>query len=142
MTKLPQEFEELYEWFKPLCRYHKLEDIAVFDYKNKVLRLKIFTKDHCYSISAKLPEKRPNSGGYVGCISSTRKPRAGEDWNRGNDLADGAYSKETFQDVIHDILAYELVKVVKPKHREAYLDKDSILRPSNDSSVELNSLNK
>ena len=44
----------------------------------------------------------------------TRKPRAGEDWNRGNDLADGPYSEETWREIVNDIVAYELVKVVNP----------------------------
>ena len=51
--------------------------------------------------------------GYLGCVGQTRKARAGEDWLRGNDLADGSYSKETWQKIKNDILAYELVKVVR-----------------------------
>ena len=43
----------------------------------------------------------------------TRKPRAGEDWNRGRDLADGSYTKETWDKIISNIVSYELVKVIK-----------------------------
>lgn len=118
---LQEQFSELGEWLKLLCRFNKVEDFVIADYKENRLNLKIYTKDHSYSISARLPnsEKLGNGemisiDGYLGCISQTRKPRAGEHWNRGNDLADGSYSKETFEEIVHDILAYELVKVVKP----------------------------
>src|SRR3990167_10303587 len=127
LSLLRKEFSELGKWLKPLCRFDKIEDFVLSDYKEKKLHLKIFTKDHQYFISAKLPEVKNDgtplkkgqelaveSDGYLGCIAQTRKPRAGEDWNRGNDLADGSYSKETFEEVVHDIIAYELVKIVKP----------------------------
>jgi len=126
LSLLRKEFSELGKWLKPLCRFDKIEDFVLSDYKEKTLRLKIFTKDHSYSLAAKLPEvendgtplkegqeRRVVSDGYLGCIVQTRKPRAGEDWNRGNDLADGSYSKETFEEIVHDIIAYELVKVVR-----------------------------
>jgi len=118
---LRDKFSELGKWLKPLCRFSKIEDFIVADYKENKLRLKIYTKDHSYSISARLPNsERLGKGqmisvdGYLGCIAQTRKPRAGEDWNRGNDLADGSYSKETFDEIVCDIVAYELVKVAKP----------------------------
>jgi hypothetical protein len=46
--------------------------------------------------------------GYLGCIASCRKPRVGETWHRGSDLADGPYSKETFFKIIGDIVSLEL----------------------------------
>ena len=118
-----KEFSELFDWLKQISRYCKVEDfIYISDYKIGEIRLKIFTKDHEYNISAKLPkrsdfaakhgDKGGYNDGYLGCISQTRKPRAGEDWNRGNDLADGGYSAETWQEIKDDIIAYELVKVV------------------------------
>lgn len=124
-------FGELLEWLKQISRFSRVQDfLYISDYKDKTLRLKIFTKDHSYSVSARLPEgsvreivKDENghitgesnmpSGGYLGCISQTRKPRAGEDWNRGRDLADGKYNEKTWQEIKDDILAYELVKVVR-----------------------------
>jgi hypothetical protein len=55
-------------------------------------------------------EYRPGPG-YLGCTASTRKPRAGEDWPRGNDLADGPLSEETWHSILADIVGYELVRV-------------------------------
>lgn len=112
--KLLQEFPDLLKWLKEVSRYGKVKDfIFISDYKEKekVIRLKIYTKEHYYAISAHLPKK--DNDGYLGCIGQVRKARAGEDWLRGNDLADGAYSKETWNKIKNDILGYELVKVVR-----------------------------
>ena len=111
---LSGDFSDLGEWLKPLCRYTKLEDFITGDYKENRLLLTLFTKDHQYSISAHLPIE--GDAGYLGCVACTRKPRAGEDWNRGSDLADGSYSKETLERIAYDIIAYELVKVVKTQN--------------------------
>jgi len=120
-----EEFPDLLKWLGSISRFSKVEDfIYISDYKKGAVRLKIFTKDHQYNITAHLPKpnefmpglKNPKTfsdDGYLGCISDTRKPRAGEDWNRGNDLADGGYNEETWQKIKDDILAYELVKAVR-----------------------------
>jgi len=125
LSLLREQFSELGEWLKPLCRFSKIEDFIVADYKENVICLKIYTKDHSYRIVARLPNserlgkgKMISVDGYLGCVAQTRKPRAGEDWNRGNDLADGSYSKETFDEIVCDIVAYELVKVAKPINNE------------------------
>jgi len=100
---------EFYDWLKEISRYSKVEDFILPDYKNGV-RVSLYTKDNIYSIVVRLPK---NDDGYLGCMVSTRKPRAGEDWNRGRDLPDGKYCYETWQKIKDDIVAYELVKVVK-----------------------------
>jgi len=111
-----KEFGNLFDWLKQISRFSKVEDfIYISDYKKGKIRLQIFTKDHKYHISACLPRKDGNGAdsGYLGCIANTRKPRAGENWDRGNDLADGGYGEKTWQEIKNDILAYELVKVVR-----------------------------
>jgi len=112
-----KEFSELFKWLKQISRFSRVEDfIYIANYKPKEsMTIKIFTKDHQYRIYAYLPKKDKNGAdnGCLGCIAETRKPRAGEDWNRGNDLVDGGYSEKTWQEIKSDILAYELVKVVR-----------------------------
>jgi len=56
--------------------------------------------------------------GYLGCTVLDRKPVAGEDWQRGRDLADGAYCYKTWKEIKNDIIAFELVKVAKPKEKQ------------------------
>jgi len=66
--------------------------------------IRLFTADHKYSISAVY---RGNDS-YLGCTASTRKPRTGEDWTRGNDLPDGKFNKETWSHIKTGIIKYEL----------------------------------
>jgi len=113
------EFPEFYNWLSRISRWSNIEDFVIPDYKNGV-RVRIYTKENCYSISVKMPrpnddESQNNNYGYLGCIVWSRKPIAGEDWSRGRDLADGKYCKETWDRILNDIVAYELVKVAKPK---------------------------
>jgi len=70
------------------------------------MRVSLYTEGHRYSIRA-----RPPSGddGYLGCSVSARQPLAGEDYTRGNDLADGPFSEETWRSILADIVRYEAV---------------------------------
>jgi len=112
---LQEEFPELALWLKAICRCSKLEDFIIADYKEKILRLKFYTKENSYFLTVNLPKYSENGKGYMMASFLSRKPRAGEDWNRGNDLADGPYSEKTWNRIVNKILSYELVKVVKPK---------------------------
>ena len=60
----------------------------------------LFSNGHSYHINA--------TDSYLGCTASTRKPRPGEDWTRGSDLADGKFNTETWNRILRDIIAYEL----------------------------------
>lgn len=74
----------------------------------------IYTDNNCYSIRAttNLIQKGCIAGpSYLGCIASARKPRAGEDWHRGRDLADGSLTQETWRRILADIVSYEMVRV-------------------------------
>lgn len=79
-------------------------------------KITIFTDSNQYMISLRERHEGPNerTTDYMGCISNCRKPRAGEDWARGNDLADGSLSLETWNAIKADIISYELVKIHNP----------------------------
>ena len=72
---------------------------------------KFYTNNYVYSITA--IEKPPNSKrrSYFGCTMSCRKPKAGEDWVRGNDLPDGLLNKSTWNKIKNAIIRNELVKL-------------------------------
>ena len=73
----------------------------------------IYTDTNSYAITAR-ESKTYDEGyleGYLGCVASVRKPRAGEDWHRGNDLADGPLTEETWHQILGDIVSYEMVRV-------------------------------
>ena len=78
------------------------------DQLEKKRRFCFYTNDHKYSISA---IERVVGKSYLGCTVTTRKPRAGEDWTRGNDLPDGDFTKETWDKIINSIVRYELQKL-------------------------------
>jgi len=76
-----------------------------------VFHIRFFTERYRYSIAARAPAD--GNDGYLGCTASARKPLAGEDWTRGNDLAGGPYCEDTWNAIVHDILGYELVRLGK-----------------------------
>lgn len=84
-------------------------------------RWRIYTDINAYTFSASM--SRPGSARtYLGCISTCRKSRAGEDWSRGSDLADGPLSPETWHRILADIVSYEMVKIHKTAARRARRD--------------------
>jgi len=111
------ECPEFYEWLKEISRFSKVEDFVLPDYKNGT-RVFLYTHNYEYCIKVRIPEVKKMGGekmlsvdGYLGCTVQNRKQVAGEDWNRGRDLADGKYCYETWQEIKNDIIAFELVKV-------------------------------
>lgn len=120
VNSLADEYSELKSWLEEMRRIN-IEDYMIVRRENDMIRIRFYTDSHQYAIVARLPNRGgdkyrgPDDKGYLGCYASCRKPRAGENWTRGNDLADGPYTRETWQRVMSDILAYELVKIAKPQ---------------------------
>lgn len=56
---------------------------------------------------------------YLGCTTGCRVQRPGENWTRGSDLHDGAFCRETFDRILLDIFAYELVELDPPVVHES-----------------------
>lgn len=52
---------------------------------------------------------------YIGGMVTARMKRAGENWNRGNDIPDGDFSKKTWDMIMRFIVRYELVAKTKVK---------------------------
>ncbi len=127
MKNLAELRTQLIEWLSQVKTWGDgtkqcWEDYITDDPKNNAFRLLIYTNDHSYSISVHFHE---NGKHYLGCIASTRKPRAGEDWTRGNDLPDGDFSKKTFDAIMRKIVGYELIAKVK-KQEPATIDLETM----------------
>ena len=104
LKDLPDEYNDLKVWADKM-KYGS-DRILVIIKKSRIV-LKLYTQKTEISISAVAPNKnKPN--GYLGGIASSRTPRVGETWCRGNDLADGDYSKETWNKIMYDIIGWEL----------------------------------
>lgn len=71
-------------------------------------KLCFYTDKHQYFLTA---IDRTKDDGYLGCQVNCRKPRAGEDWIRGNDLPDGKFNKVTWNRILMAVINYELVKL-------------------------------
>lgn len=126
------KFEMLDKWFDEICynkeKYVKLCDESAKgspDYSHRK-KFCIYTELYIYNISA---EDRKADEGYLGCIVTTRKPRAGEDWNRGNDLPDGKFNYETWTKIKDAIIRYELIPLSVPKESKIDLPHEHILTP-------------
>jgi len=65
----------------------------------------LYTNNYKYCISC--------TPTYLGCTSSCRKPKAGEDWTRGNDLPDGKFCRLTWKSIKNGIIKYELEQVCR-----------------------------
>lgn len=110
MEAIPEEIKiikkQLEEWFRELLyRTNNVEDHFQFVDREMSINIYFYTKDNRYSITAKKE--------YLGCQVSSRKPRAGEDWTRGNDLPDGKFNRDTWNNIKNAIISYELVKIAK-----------------------------
>ncbi len=89
----------------------------IWKYDEERTNVTLYTDGHSYHITA--------TEDYLGCGVSCRKPRPGEDWTRGSDLADGKLNEETWNRILRDIIAYELKTI-----------SDYILNPPKNEVVE------
>lgn len=128
MSKQANKFDYL-NWLKevvPLehtdCYIHYMKNGNKTDSDKFKKRFYFYTHDHKYAITVVWEEGKK---GYMGCIASCRKPRAGEDWTRGNDLPDGPYCYETWEKIKNGIIKYELVKVAKKVRLISETEEDS-----------------
>lgn len=95
----------LVRWLGELSFFSEKRVQIALDMTNKSI-IQLYSNDNVYRIKA--------TNSYLGCTALKRKPRPGEEWNRGNDLPDGPFSKETFRAILGAIVCYELKEVVKP----------------------------
>lgn len=74
----------------------------------RVLKVAIYTKHHQYTL---VVNYHPKTISWLMASAVNRYSRAGEDWQRGSDLADGPLCRETWNRIMMDILSYELVQL-------------------------------
>ena len=90
----------------------------IWKYDEGRTNVTLYTDGHSYHITA-------TDTDWLGCGVSCRKPRPGEDWTRGSDLADGKLNEKTWNRILRDIIAYELKTI-----------SDYILNPPQNEVVE------
>lgn len=85
---------------------------------DEYLKFYVYTDNNKYAIVA----NTKNENGYLGCVASSRKKRAGENWYRGNDLPDGELNEQTWNNIVSGIISYELVKIHRKDNRKNIAD--------------------
>lgn len=108
--------KQLIEWLDDVsfCLEGTIYELTE-DLKTNSLHTYLYTDNHSYQIGASFGSK----DGYLGCIASCRKPRAGESHTRGNDLPDGKFNDDTWKSILRGIVRYELVEIfVAPEAME------------------------
>ncbi len=117
-----ENIEQLKIWLNELLyRTNDIEDhfqIIPTKGQEEGYQIHFYTKDNKYVLII-APSFNRDGTTYFGCLVSNRKPRAGEDWDRGNDLGDGKFNKKTWNKIKNDIISYELVKIIK-QERESF----------------------
>lgn len=92
------------------------------------LHVLLWTADHEYHICALLRDGKPK---YLAGNANCRKSRPGENWHRGNDLADGDFSHETWTAIMFDIVGFELLaKSKKPIVAQCEIPDGAIILPT------------
>lgn len=115
ITQMRQWLSSFYSPSK-IDRALHIEKACSLTGKNEELRLraKLWTCNNEFSISGVIRD----GSSYLGCSSRSRKPRTGETWTRGNDLADGQFTNETWHKIVLSILRYEIEEIKSEKWKE------------------------
>ena len=113
VTNIPEtpnleDLIEAPEGFKMLTPFLLIKDRSEELNEKYWLTIHFYTETHRYHISACL--KKDNST-YFGAQASTRKPRAGEQWTRGNDLPDGNLTRDMWNRIKNAIIRFEMTRL-------------------------------
>jgi hypothetical protein len=102
-----------------------------------VTKMFLYTDNNQYQITIKEGRTKETEKGYLGCGANSRKSRAGEDWTRGCDLADGPLTKETWLRILRDIVGYELVKIHTKKNFISIFNDEGSVEISSDGTLDI-----
>lgn len=110
---MSEKIAQLKVWLNNLIYPGKYDDfVEVIEYykndEQEDLRICFYTEEHQYIIRARDVK---NEDGYLACGVVCRKARPGEDWIRGNDLPDGPFNEDTWNNILKGIIRYEMVKL-------------------------------
>jgi len=106
--QIRQWLEDIYPPQK-VDRAIRLSGKASNDYDDAI-HFKIFTAANEYTIYVQLRGTGLEDA-YMGASAKGRKQRPGENHRRGNDLADGKFSRELWQGICLEILRYEVQEI-------------------------------
>lgn len=118
-TTFRRLYPDFMRWLEELSRFggNPIDAMVLNESPHPLAKATFYTEKHRYTITAR-PDAKTESAeeydsGYLGATVSKRQPWAGEDWTRGNDLADGPYRAKTWHQILADIIGHEMVRLGK-----------------------------
>lgn len=107
-----------------LSRYYRYyEHNETLDIKPHIrIIAKIWTFNNEYTITVRVDADGNMRSSYLGCSAQSRKSRTGENWCRGNDLADGHFCETTWYKILGNIVKYE-AEEIKSDHWKRPLER-------------------
>ncbi|MCK9556147.1 hypothetical protein M0R19_08520 [Candidatus Pacearchaeota archaeon] len=109
MSTHKSNYELLEEWFEELSTFRpKDKFLKKLELNNKSgVKYRIYTDEHYYDITA----LDGPDGGFLGAVAMCRKQLPNENFKRGDDLYYGPFRKDTWNNILKDIVAYELISI-------------------------------
>ena len=117
--------ETVERFLRDVTPFNRPEDFILYKQDGIFHRWLLYTNEHCYSLVVCFDEPTIEEN-YFGCTVTTRRPRAGEDWTRGNDLPDGRLTLETWQYIKNAIIRYELENLSPAIRHETPMEEQSL----------------
>jgi len=117
---LEQACKKIREWLGEIYRPSQIEraiNVRPVDGHGSI-HFKIWTSTNEYRIRVALSPTGGLEDAYMGAGASTRKPRAGETWVRGNDLPDGKMSDQLWRKILAAIVRYEAQEIKSESWKE------------------------
>lgn len=104
--------DKLIEWVSELRWFQdcRKPELWLHDIDDESVSIALYTDTNRYRINIRLRNDK-GLDPYMGAYVSTRKPRAGENHTRGNDLPDGTFGRELWHEILRNIVGYELVQI-------------------------------
>lgn len=107
MDRIPEQVSSL---MALVARYAPVDTHCIYGGDGPTGSITFFTSINKYVVVYRIPDNE-KADGYLGCTATSRTPRAGEEWSRGNDLPDGPFSHTTWVRILAAIVSYEMVRV-------------------------------
>ena len=123
---MKEAFDQLVGWANRGKHFRISDFNIVIEEKTKykwIIVLKLATQNNMYHIVVSSHDGNDVylNDLYLGGGAGGRRPRAGDSHAGGNDIADGRFNIDTWNRILADIVAYELVKHQSEHWKEQYM---------------------
>lgn len=110
-NKLENALSQVREWLSSVYSPAQVDRAIKVTPQERAIRFKIWTAVNEYTVVVHIKDEQPLEEAYMGAVASSRTPRVGETWTRGNDLPDGHFGEDLWQKILTAIVRYEAQEV-------------------------------